>query len=184
MEERLQQNGQINLELGNPPTHFFNLKIIIFMKRLIVILALLTAITANAQQRITPWLDIDRTTYNETFELITIMEQASFIEKMEGIRLDADMVTTSGGEIMLRREGNSIRIIHVEFTKMLDEHIANPNRRWHDIDSIRTELIIQNAKLFEFMNEVLSGNRNIKKMCIKMDSRTGGAYIRVDYYRL
>lgn len=154
------------------------------MKRLIVILALLTAIAANAQQRITPMIDIDRITYNETFELITIMEQAAFIEKIEGIRLDADLLTTSGGEIMLRREGNSIIIIHVEFTKMLDEHVANPNRIWYDIDSIRTELIIQNAKLFEFMSESLSGNRNIKKICIKMDPRTGGAYIRVDYYRL
>lgn len=154
------------------------------MKRLIVFFSLLSAIAANAQQRITPMIDIDRMTYNEAFELITIMERASFIEKMEGIRLDADLLTTSGGEIMLRREGNSIRIIPVEFTKMLDEHIANPNRRWYDIDSIRTELIIQNAKLFEFMNEMLSSNRNIKKICIKIEPRNGGAYIRVDYYRL
>ena len=166
------------------PTAFFNLKNNFFMKRLIVILALLSAIAANAQQRIAPMIDIDRSTYDEAFELITIMERSSFIEKMEGIRLDADLLTTSGGEIMLRREGNSIRIIPVEFTNMLDEHIANPNRRWYDIDSIRTELIIQNAKLFEFMNEMLSGNRNIKKICIKMDPRNGGAYIRVDYYRL
>ena len=166
------------------PTAFFNLKNNFFMKRLIVIFSLLSAIAANAQQRITPMIDIDRSTYDEAFELITIMERASYIEKMEGIRLDADLLTTSGGEIMLRREGNSIRIIPVEFTKMLDEHIANPNRRWYDIDSIRTELIIQNAELFEFMSEVLSGNRNIKKICIKMDPRNGGAYIRVDYYRL
>ena len=166
------------------PTAFFNLKNNFFMKRLIVFFSLLSAIAANAQQRITPMIDIDRSTYDEAFELITIMERASYIEKMEGIRLDADLLTTSGGEIMLRREGNSIRIIPVEFTKMLDEHIANPNRRWYDIDSIRTELIIQNAELFEFMSEVLSGNRNIKKICIKMDPRNGGAYIRVDYYRL
>lgn len=166
------------------PTAFFNLKNNFFMKRLIVFFSLLSAIAANAQQRITPMIDIDRSTYDEAFELITIMERASYIEKMEGIRLDADLLTTSGGEIMLRREGNSIRIIPVEFTKMLDEHIANPNRRWYDIDSIRTELIIQNAELFEFISEVLSGNRNIKKICIKMDPRNGGAYIRVDYYRL
>lgn len=155
------------------------------MKRLIVIIAmLLSAIAANAQQRITPMIDIDRTTYDEVFELITIIERASFIEKMEGIGLDADLLTTSGGEIMLRREGNSIRIIPVEFTKMLDEHISNPNRRWHDIDSIRTELIIQNAEMFEYISRRLSGNRNIKKICIKMDSRTGGAYIRIDYHNL
>lgn len=155
------------------------------MKRLIVIIAmLLSAIAANAQQRITPMIDIDRTTYDEVFELITIIERASFIEKMEGIRLDADLLTTSGGEIMLRREGNSIRIIPVEFTKMLDEHISNPNRRWHDIDSIRTELIIQNAEMFEYISRRLSANRRIKNMYIKMDPRTGGAYIRIDYHNL
>lgn len=154
------------------------------MKRLILILALLSAIAANAQQRILPMMDINRGTYEDALEIITLMERASFIEKMEGVKLNADRTTTPVGEILLRREGNSIRIIPVEFTKMLDEHIANPNRRLHDIDSIRTELIIQNAKLFEYLSEVLAGNRNIKKMYIKMDPRTGGAYIRVDYYRL
>ena len=155
------------------------------MKRLIVIIAmLLSAIATNAQQRIVPMIEINRGTYEEVLKIITMMERASFIEKMEGIRLDADLVTTSGGEILLRREGNSISAIPVEFTKMLDKHIANPNRRWYDIDSIRTELIIQNAEMFEYMSESLSGNRNIKKICIKMDPRTGGAYIRIDYHRL
>lgn len=156
------------------------------MKNIILVLALLSAIAANAQQqRILPMVDINQGTYEAALEIITLMERASFIERMEGVKLeDVIRTTTPGGEILLRREGNSIRIIPVEFTKMLDEHIANPNRRWHDIDSIRTELIIQNAKLFEFLSEVLSGNRNVKKMYIKMDPRTGGAYIRVDYYRL
>lgn len=154
------------------------------MKNIILILSLLAAIAANAQQRIVPMVNINQETYEAALEIITMMERASFIEKMEGIRLDADLATTPGGEILLRREGNSIRIIHAEFTKMLDEHIANPNRRWHDIDSIRTELVIQNAKLFEFLSEMLSGNRNIKKIYIKMDPRTGGTHIRVDYYRL
>lgn len=155
------------------------------MKRLIAILAmLLSAIAVNAQQRILPMVEINQRSYEEALEIITLMERASFIEMMEGVNLDADQMTTSRGEITLRREGNSIKIIHAEFTKMLDDHIANPNRRWHDIDSIRTELILQNAKLFEYMSEVLSGNRNIKKICIKMEPRTGGAYIRVDYYRL
>lgn len=154
------------------------------MKNIILILSLLTAIAVNAQQRILPMVNINQGTYEAALEIITMMERASFIEKMEGIKLDADLASTAGGEILLRREGKSIRIIHVEFTKMLDEHIANPNRRWHDIDDIRTELIIQNAKLFEFMSERLSDNRNIKKMYIKMDSRTGGSYIRVEYYNL
>lgn len=155
------------------------------MKRLIVILAmLLSAIVTNAQQRILPMVDINQRSYEDVLEILTLMERASFIEMMEGVNLDADQMTTSRGEITLRREGNSIKIFHAEFTNMLDEHIANPNRRWYDIDSIRTELILQNAKLFEFMSEMLSGNRNIKKIYIKMDPRTGGAYIRVDYYRL
>lgn len=154
------------------------------MKRLIVIFALLSAIAANAQQRIIPMVDINQDTYEEVLELITMMERASYIERMEGVKLDADLLTTSGGEILLRREGNSIRIIPMEFTKMLDEHIANPNRRWHDIDSIRTELIIQNAEMFDYISRRLSANRRIKNMYIKMDPQTGGAYIRVEYYRL
>ena len=162
------------------------------MKNIILVLALLSAIAANAQQRILPMVDINRETYEETLEIITMMEHASFIEKMEGIRLDADRATTSGGEILLRKERNSIYVVHVEFSKLLEEHIkdpniysgSKPNRRWYDFDSIRTELIIQNAKLFEFLSEVLSGNRNIKKMYIKMDPRTGGAYIRIDYHNL
>jgi hypothetical protein len=155
------------------------------MKRLIVILALmLSAIAANAQQRILPMMDINRVTYEAALEIITVMERASFIERMEGIRMDADRVTTPGGEILVMKEKNSIKIIHVEFTIMLDEHIANPNRRWHDIDSIRTELIIQNAEMFNYISGRLSANRRIKNMYIKMDPRTGGAYIRIDYYNL
>ena len=143
---------------------------------------MLSAIAVDAQ-RISPAVNIDRVIYDETFDLLTRMERSSYIEKMEGIELDANLLTTSGGEILLRKDGNSINIIHVEFTKLLDDHI-NLKRRWYNIDSIRTELIIQNAKLFEYMYEVLSGNRNIKNIHIKIDSRTGGAYIRVDYYNL
>lgn len=155
------------------------------MKRLILILALmLSAIAANAQQRILPMMDINRGTYEAALEIITVMERASFIERMEGIRMDADRVTTPGGEILVMKEKNSIKIIHVEFTRMLDEHITNPNRRWHNIDSIRTELIIQNAEMFNYISGRLSANRRIKNMYIKMDPQTGGAYIRVDYYRL
>jgi hypothetical protein len=155
------------------------------MKKLIVILAMmLSAIAVDAQQRINPAANIDRVIYDETFDLLTRMERTSFIEKMEGVELDANLLTTSGGEILLRKDGKSINVIHVEFTRLLNDHITNPNRRWYNIDSIRTELIIQNAKLFEYMSEVLSGNRNIKNIYIKMDSRTGGAYIRVDYHNL
>lgn len=154
------------------------------MKRLIVIFALLTAIAANAQQRIVPMVDINYGTYEEVLELITMMERASYIEKMEGVRLDADRATTYGGEILLMKETNSIKIIHVEFTRLLHDHITDVSRRWYSIENIRTELIIQNAEMFDYISRRLSANRRIKNMYIKMDPQTGGAYIRIDYHNL
>lgn len=154
------------------------------MKRLILILALLSAIAANAQQRILPMVDINQGTYEAALEIITMMERVSFIEKMEGIKLDADQVTTSGGEILVMKETNSIKIIHVEFTRLLHEHITDVSRRWYPIESIRTELIIQNAEMFNYISRRLSANRRIKNMYIKMDPQTGGAYIRIDYHNL
>lgn len=154
------------------------------MKRLIVILALLTAIAANAQQRIVPMVDVNYGTYEEVLELITMMERASYIERMEGVRLDADRATTYGGEILLMKETNSIKIIHVEFTRLLHDHITDVSRRWYSIENIRTELIIQNAEMFDYISRRLSANRRIKNMYIKMDPQTGGAYIRIDYHNL
>jgi hypothetical protein len=154
------------------------------MKQLIVIFALLTAIAANAQQRIVPMVDVNYGTYEEVLELITMMEHASYIEKMEGVRLDADRATTYGGEILLMKETNSIKIIHVEFTRLLHDHITDVSRRWYSIENIRTELIIQNAEMFDYISRRLSANRRIKNMYIKMDPQTGGAYIRIDYHNL
>lgn len=154
------------------------------MKRFIVILALLSAIAANAQQRIIPMVDVNYDTYEEALELITMMERASYIERMEGVRLDADRMTTYGGEILMIKETNSIKIIHVEFTRLLHDHITDVSRRWYPIESIRTELIIQNAEMFDYISRRLSANRRIKNMYIKMDPQTGGAYIRIEYYNL
>lgn len=155
------------------------------MKKLIVILAMmLSAIAANAQQRIIPMVEINQGTYEDALEIITLMERASFIERTEGVRLDANRITTSGGEILIMREINSIKIIHVEFTRMLHEHITDVSRRWYPIESIRTELIVQNAEMFKYISRRLSANRRIKNMHIKMDPQTGGAYIRVEYYNL
>ena len=155
------------------------------MKRFITILVLtLTAFMSSAQHRIVPVLDINHKTYEEAIELLNIMERSAFIEKMEGINLDCNLTSTSGGEIILQKDGNSINIMHGEFTKMIEESIANPHRRWYDIDSIRTELIIQNVAMFEYISMVLSENRHIKNMYIKMDPRTGVSYIRVNYYKL
>ncbi len=154
------------------------------MKRLIVILAMLSAIAANAQQRIIPMVNVNYDTYEEVLELITMMERASYIERMEGVRLDADRMTTYGGEVQMIKETNSIKIIHVEFTRLLHEHITDVSRRWYPIESIRTELIIQNAEMFNYISRRLSANRRIKNMYIKMDPQTGGAYIRIDYHNL
>lgn len=154
------------------------------MKRFIVIFALLSAIATNAQQRIAPMVDINYGTYEEVLELITMMERSSYIERMEGVKLDADRMTTYGGEILLIKETNSIKIIHVEFTRLLNEHLTDVSRRWYPIESIRTELIIQNAEMFDYISRRLSANRRIKNMYIKMDPQTGGAYIRIDYHNL
>lgn len=154
------------------------------MKRFIVIFALLSAIAANAQQRIIPMMDINQETYEEVLEIITMMERASYIERMEGVRLDADRMTTYGGEILVMKETNSIKIIHVEFTRLLHDHITDVSRRWYSIENIRTELIIQNAEMFDYISRRLSANRRIKNMYIKMDPQTGGAYIRIDYHNL
>lgn len=154
------------------------------MKRLIVILAMLSAIAANAQQRIIPMIDINHETYEEALEIINMMEWASTIERTEGVKMDADRATTSGGEILMVKETNSIKIVHVEFTRMLHEHITDVSRRWYPIESIRTELIIQNAEMFKYISSKLSANRRIKNMHIKMDPQNGGAYIRIDYYNL
>ena len=154
------------------------------MKRFIVIFALLSAIAANAQQRIIPMIDINQETYEEVLEIITMVERASYIERMEGVRLDADRMTTYGGEILVMKETNSIKIIHVEFTRLLHDHITDVSRRWYSIENIRTELIIQNAEMFDYISRRLSANRRIKNMYIKMDPQTGGAYIRIDYHNL
>lgn len=154
------------------------------MKNIILILSLLSAIAANAQQRIDPMVDINQETYEAALEIITMMERSSFIERMEGVKLDTDRATTSDGEILVMKESNSIKIIHVEFTRMLHEHITDVSRRWYPIESIRTELIIQNAEMFKYISRRLSANRRIKNMYIKMDPQTGGVYIRIDYYNL
>ena len=155
------------------------------MKKLFVILMfMLTAIAADAQQRITPMMDITRSTYDEAVELVVVMVRTSHIERYEGIKLDNDYLTTYYGEISLRREGHSsIRIEISEFTKILNELISYPSRRKYSLNQIQTELILQTADLYEYMSQKLVRNQGIKNMCIKIDSRTGGAYISVDFYR-
>ena len=155
------------------------------MKRFITILVLvLTAITSNAQMRIRPVHEVYRRTYQEVLDIIFLMERTSAVERMEKIKLDDDLISTSGGEFMLQKDVNSIKITHQELMEALDDHVTNNRRRWYSIENIRTELILQNAKLYEYMLEELDGNRRIKNMYIKTDLRTGGTYIRIDFYKL
>ena len=155
------------------------------MKRFILILTLaLTAITSNAQMRMRPVHEVDRRTYQEVVDIIFLMERTSAVERMENIKLDDDLISTSGGEFMLQKDANSIKITHQELMEVLDDHVTNTMRRWYSIENIRTELILQNAKLYEYMLEELEGNRRIKNMYIKTDLRTGGTYIRIDFYKL
>lgn len=156
------------------------------MKRLITTLALtLMVFVANAQFRITPMININMGIYNEVLEIITIMERVSFIEKMEGNTFNAstDKMTTSGGEVMVQKCVDYIKVYPTEFTKMINDYYTRPDRRWYPIESIRNELMIQNVDMFEYINKYLSSNRRIKNIYIKYDSSNGGiTYIRIDYH--
>lgn len=155
------------------------------MKRFILILTLaLTAFVSSAHHRIVPVLEVNTRTYEEVEDLIFLMQRTAVIERMEGIKLDANQITTCGGEFMLMRDVNSINIAHVEFTRMLHDHIAHPNRRWYDLKAISTELLIQNVKLFEYLSTDLQGNHHIKSMHIEVDHKSGASYIRINFYKL
>jgi hypothetical protein len=155
------------------------------MKRFITILVFTSlAFLVNAQHRIRPVVEITQNTYEEVIDLLNMMERVYAVERLEGIKLDANHLTTRLGEFMLVRDVNSINITHTEFTKMLNDHIAHPNRRWYDLKAIRTELLIHNVKLFEYLSTDLQGNHHIKSMHIEVDPKSGASYIRVNYHRL
>lgn len=154
------------------------------MKRFITILVFtLMAFVANAQFRITPMVDINLRTYNETLEIVSIMERASFIEKIEGVRLEGNpnRMTTSGGEVVIQKGTNYIKIIPVEFTKMLNDYLCYPNRRWYPLESIRSELMVQNVDMYDYICRYLTANRRIKNVYIKIDPMNGGSYIIINY---
>ena len=155
------------------------------MKRFILILTLaLTAITSNGQMRMRPVHEVDHMTYQEVIDIIFLMERASAVERMEDIKLNYDVISTSGGEFKLQKDVNSIKITHQDLMDALDDYVTDTRRRWYTIENIRTELILQNAKLYEYMLEELEGNRRIKNMYIKTDLITGGTFIRIDFYKL
>jgi hypothetical protein len=156
------------------------------MKKLniLMVMVLVLSFAGNAQQRIRPMSEICWKTYDEAIVLLNKMEKTSYVEQMEGIDLDNEKMFTSGGEIMLVKERNSINISIREFTILLKESVPNPNRKLHDIDAVRTKLFVQTVKLYEYMVERLSENRYIKNIYIKTENKTGGAYVCVEFYRL
>ena len=155
------------------------------MKRLITTLVFtLVVFVANAQYRISPMVDINVGIYNEVLEIVTLMERASFIEKVEGVKLDTptDRMSTSGGEVLLQKGTNYIKIYPAEFTRMINDYLCYPNRRWYPLESIRTELMVQNVDMFDYITRYLSSNRRIKNVYIKIDQVTGASYILIDYH--
>ena len=157
------------------------------MKRLITTLALtLMVFIANAQFRISPMVNINVGIYNEVLEIITIMERESFIEKVEGVKLNTptDRMATSGGEVLIQKGTNYIKIYPAEFTRMLNDYLCYPNRRWYPIESIRSELMVQNVDIYDYICRYLSANRRIKNVYIKIDPMNGGSYIVIYYHHI
>ena len=150
------------------------------MKKLVSILFLMMVpLLAIAQQRMTPRFDINHQVYAETIDRILMIERSALIERMENIKLNVDVLSTAGGEIILKKEAGAIRVMPAEFTKMIEEFLQNPNRGWYDIDSIRSELLLQNSKLYEYLCEHLPKVSRVRNIYIGVDSRTGISYVRV-----
>jgi hypothetical protein len=158
------------------------------MKRFLTTMVLIALVlSANAQQQYILQRGCNEKTYAEVIELIDKIEKISIIEKMEGIDLDNEMLSTYGGEVILRKDGNSIIITLREYTAVLENLIANPHNKRYDINSIITDLHIHTVKLFEYIHEKMYFNkcsRMIKNIYIKTNTRTGAAYIQIEYYRL
>jgi hypothetical protein len=156
------------------------------MKKLniLIVMVIVLSFAGNAQQRIRPMSEISWKTYDEAIKLLNKMEKTSFVEQMEGIELDNEKMFTSGREIMLVKERSSINISICEFTRMLKKTVPNHNHTFHDINTVRTELFVHTVKLYEYMVERISENRNVKNIYIKSEDITGGAYICVEFYGL
>ena len=158
------------------------------MKRFLTTMVLIAMVlSTNAQQQYILKRGCNEKTYAEVIELIDKMEKISVIEKIEDIDLNNEMLSTYGGEIILRKDGNSIIITLQEYTTVLENLSANPHNKRYDINSIRTDLHIHTVKLFEYLHEKMyfeHWSRMIKNMYIKTNQRTGAAYIQIEYKNL
>lgn len=152
-----------------------------YIKKIIVLVIVFIPLISNAQHhRIEPMFDIYWKNYDEeVITLLTKMERISLIEKMEGISLNNELFATYDGEIILKKEQNTINITINKLNKLLES-----NKHYIDINTIRTELFIQTVEMFKYINEKLSGNKNIKNIYIKTNMKSGGAYISIEYYVL
>lgn len=154
------------------------------MKRFLTTMVLIAMVLSANAQRICPMRECNQQTYAEVIKLIDKIEKISYIEKMDHIELNCNMMRTYGGEIELRKEGNRIVITHLEFTDMLRHHVMNHHKQCYNINSIKTELYIQNVKLFEYISGHIYNNRNVKNMYIATDQKIGAPHIYIEYYRL
>jgi hypothetical protein len=154
------------------------------MKKILTTMVLIAMVLSANAQRIYPMRECNQQTYTEVIELIDKIEKLSYIEKMEHIELNCDMMRTYGGEIEIRKQGNKIEITHLEFTDMLRDIRVNPHRQHYDINAIKTELYIQNVHLFEYISGQIYNNRNVKNMYIATDQKIGAPHIYIEYYHL
>ena len=155
------------------------------MKKLFFILTLvILSLTANAQIRIKPTVSITNQSYDEAIELVLMMYTNIQLEKYDGIYMDRNAYyTTRYGEFIVQREGSrSIKISNGEFTALLDDHVFYPSRRIYNTTIVKTELILQTSELYKNLSNRLARDKRIREICIMIDQRTGGAYVRITFF--
>jgi hypothetical protein len=153
------------------------------MKKLFLILTMVAmTLTASAQMRISPKMEISQKTYEEAIELMRVMTSPRH-DRCEYGWMSHKHLATYYGEIYLEKESEQcIRVSIAEFTEMLDYCISNPHRGIYGVHEIQTELILQTAKMYEYLSVRLAKDKRVRGMNILMDDRTGGAYIEVYFY--
>ena len=153
------------------------------MKKLFLILTMVAmTLTASAQMRIRPKSEITQKTYEEAIELMSVMRNQRY-DRCGYIRTEHKHFATYYGEIYLEKESEQCIIVSIaEFSEMLDYSISNPHCRMYGVHEIQTELIIQTVKMYEYLSVRLAKDRRVRGMNIRIDDRTGGAYIEVYFF--
>lgn len=151
---------------------------------ILLILAVLSLTSADAQMRIKPMVSITNRSYDEAIELTLMMYSNIQLEMYEGIYMDRNAYfTTRYGEFIVQREGSkSIKISNGEFSSLLNDHVYYPSKRIYNITTVQTELILQTSELYKNLISRLARDKRIREICILTDQRTGGAYVRITFY--